>query len=73
MMLWRPPIGTPTRSPRQVTAAGWPEVQVRGIGERVGDGRDLGGIEQQPTVGIVDVHHRTSGEAGGEQRALASK
>ena len=44
--------------------------QVRDVGERVRDGRDLGGVEQQATVRVVDVHHRTSGEAGGEQARL---
>ena len=56
----RPPSGTRSSTPRQVNAL--PDgrsVEVGDIGERVRDGRDLGGIEQQPAVGIVDVDDRT--------------
>ena len=54
-------------------ASGRPEVQIRDVGERVRDGRDLGGVEQQPAVGIVDVDHRRAAKPGANRRALASK
>ena len=72
--LKRPPSGTVNSlaAPGE-PARGRREVQVGHVGEGVADRRDLGGVEQEAPVRVVEVHDRPAESAGANSRALASK